>query len=81
LSVRGKVSGLVNPSEHKRLTGQEILRQFYTDHNNEWLGPLLERYTLLLYGVSMKYLKNPEESRDAVQQIFQSYYGIAQIRG
>ena len=30
----------------------------------------LERYTILLYGVSMKYLKNPEEARDAVQQIF-----------
>jgi RNA polymerase sigma factor (sigma-70 family) len=25
---------------------------------------------MLLYGVSMKYLKNPEEARDAVQQIF-----------
>jgi RNA polymerase sigma factor (sigma-70 family) len=53
-----------------RLTDQELLKHFYTDHNNEWLGPLLERYTLLLYGVSLKYLKNPEEARDAVQQIF-----------
>jgi len=52
------------------LTDQEILKHFYTDHNNEWLGVLLERYTMLLYGVSMKYLKNPEEARDAVQQIF-----------
>jgi RNA polymerase sigma factor (sigma-70 family) len=60
----------VNPSEHTHLTDQEILKHFYADHNNEWLGSLLERYTLLLYGVSMKYLKNPEEARDAVQQIF-----------
>jgi RNA polymerase sigma factor (sigma-70 family) len=60
----------VNPSQHTRLTDQEILRHFYADHNNEWLGPLLERYTLLLYGVSMKYLKNSEEAKDAVQQIF-----------
>jgi RNA polymerase sigma-70 factor (ECF subfamily) len=60
----------VNPYQHNSLTDQEILRRFYADHNNEWLGPLLERYTLLLYGVSMKYLKNPEEARDAVQQIF-----------
>ena len=60
----------MNPSAHTRLTDQEILRHFYEDHNNEWLGPLLERYTLLLYGVSMKYLKNPEEARDSVQQIF-----------
>jgi RNA polymerase sigma factor (sigma-70 family) len=60
----------VNPSPHTRLTDQEILKHFYADHNNEWLGSLLERYTMLLYGVSMKYLKNPEEARDAVQQIF-----------
>lgn len=60
----------MNPPTHTRLTDQEILKHFYADHNNEWLGPLLERYTLLLYGVSMKYLKNSEEARDAVQQIF-----------
>jgi len=60
----------VNPSSISRLSDQEILRNFYSDHSNAWLGPLLEKYTLLLYGVSMKYLKNPEEARDAVQQIF-----------
>ena len=60
----------MNPTSHIRLTDQEILSHFYADHNNEWLGSLLERYTLLLYGVSMKYLKNPEDARDAVQQIF-----------
>jgi RNA polymerase sigma-70 factor (ECF subfamily) len=60
----------VNYSKHTHYTDQEILKHFYADHNNEWLGSLLERYTLLLYGVCMKYLKNPEEARDAVQQIF-----------
>ena len=60
----------MNPSSHSHLTDQEILKLFYADQNNEWLGSLLERYTMLLYGVSMKYLKNQEEARDAVQQIF-----------
>jgi RNA polymerase sigma-70 factor (ECF subfamily) len=60
----------VYPTSYTRLTDQEILKHFYADRNNEWLGALLERYTMLLYGVSMKYLKNPEEARDAVQQIF-----------
>jgi RNA polymerase sigma-70 factor (ECF subfamily) len=55
---------------HTSLTDKELLQLFYADHNNQWLGWLLERYTLLLYGVSMKYLKDPEEARDAVQQIF-----------
>ena len=49
---------------------KELLQLFYKDSNNEWLGVLLQRYTLLLLGVCMKYLKNEEEAKDSVQQIF-----------
>ena len=49
---------------------QELLENFYSDHDNEWLGVLLQRYTLLLLGVCMKYLKNEEDAKDSVQQIF-----------
>ena len=49
---------------------KELLDRFYSDHNNEWLGILLPRYTLLLFGVCMKYLKNEEDAKDSVQQIF-----------
>ncbi|MCX6316668.1 MAG: sigma-70 family RNA polymerase sigma factor [Bacteroidetes bacterium] len=52
------------------MTDQELLEQFYSRQDNEWLGILLQRYTLLLLGVSMKYLKNEEEAKDSVQQIF-----------
>jgi len=60
----------VNPRLHKHISDQELLDRFYTDHDNQWLGILLERYTLLLLGVCMKYLKNEEQARDCVQQIF-----------
>ena len=49
---------------------RELLERFYRDHDNEWLGILLPRYTLLLFGVCMKYLRNEEDARDCVQQIF-----------
>jgi len=49
---------------------KELLNRFYRDRNNQWLGILLERYTLLLFGVCMKYLKEEEEAKDAVQQIY-----------
>ena len=55
---------------HQHSTDQELLEQFYADHDNEWLGVLLQRYTLLLLGVCMKYLKNEEEAKDSVQQVF-----------
>ena len=60
----------VNTKVHKHITDQELLERFYADHDNQWLGILLERYTLLLLGVCMKYLKNEELARDSVQQIF-----------
>ena len=55
---------------HDHTDDKELLQHFYKDGNNEWLGILLQRYTMLLFGVCMKYLKNEEEARDAVQQVF-----------
>ena len=56
---------------HNNQIDQELLQRFYADGNNQWLGQLLQRYTLMLLGVCMKYLKNEEEAKDAVQQIFE----------
>lgn len=60
----------MNSDKYNHISEQELLRRFYQDRNKEWLGILLQRYTLLLLGVCMKYLKNEEAARDAVQQIF-----------
>jgi RNA polymerase sigma factor (sigma-70 family) len=60
----------VNGNKYNHITDLELLEKFYADHNNEWLGTLLQRYTLLLLGVCMKYLKNEEEAKDSVQQVF-----------
>ena len=37
----------------------------------EILGVLYKRYMMMVYGVCMKYLKNREDSQDAVMQIFE----------
>ena len=60
----------MNSEKHDEKEDQQLLENFYRDRNNEWLGILLQRYTLLLFGVCMKYLKNEEDARDSVQQIF-----------
>ena len=60
----------MNIDKHKHISDQELLENFYTTHDAEWLGILLPRYTLLLLGVCIKYLKNEEEAKDCVQQIF-----------
>ena len=61
---------MVKADKYQHITDPELLEKFYADHNNVWLGILLQRYTLLLLGVCMKYLKNQEEAKDGVQQIF-----------
>ncbi|MEJ7588222.1 MAG: sigma-70 family RNA polymerase sigma factor [Ferruginibacter sp.] len=60
----------MNTDKYKHIDDSQLLQNFYTDKNNEWLGILLQRYTLLLLGVCMKYLKNEEEAKDCVQQVF-----------
>ena len=57
-----------NQLEH--ISDQQLLERYYQSRDANILGILLQRYTLLLLGVSMKYLKNEEESKDSVQQIF-----------
>lgn len=55
---------------YNHMTDNELLSHYYDDNNQEWLGILLQRYTLLLLGVCMKYLKDETEAKDCVQQIF-----------
>ena len=52
------------------ITDTQLLELYYSDKNQKWIGILLERYTLLLLGLCMKYLKNEDEAKDCVQQIF-----------
>jgi RNA polymerase sigma-70 factor (ECF subfamily) len=57
-------------NSYDHIDDKDLLNKFYSDANNQWLGILLQRYTMLLLGVCMKYLKNEEEAKDSVQQIF-----------
>ena len=61
---------ILNPRNYNELEDKELLQRYYLDHNNDWLGILLQRYTMLLLGVCMKYLKNEEDAKDSVQQVF-----------
>ena len=60
----------MNNGNHNHITDQELLEQFYRNRDNELLGILLQRYTMLLLGVCMKYLKNEDLAKDSVQQVF-----------
>ena len=60
----------MNVKEFQHISDQDLLAQYYESHDNRLLGILLQRYTMLLLGVCMKYLKDEEAAKDSVQQIF-----------
>lgn len=56
--------------DFKHINDQALLELYYKNGDTFILGELLQRYTLLLYGVCMKYLKDDEAAKDSVQQVF-----------
>lgn len=48
-----------------------LLENYRQTHNTVYVGELFKRYKHLVYGVCIKYLKDPEESKDAVMQVFE----------
>ena len=60
----------VNYKNSQELTDEELLQRYKSDDNSHWVGILFDRYAILLLGMCMKYLKNEEDARDSVQQIF-----------
>jgi RNA polymerase sigma-70 factor, ECF subfamily len=50
---------------------QELLNEFRYSGDLDLLGELYSTYMPLVYGVCLKYLKNRDDSKDAVIQIFE----------
>jgi RNA polymerase sigma-70 factor, ECF subfamily len=63
------LSGQTNNREKK--SEEVLLREFSVTGNLETLGELYSEYMHLVYGVCLKYLKDREDSKDAVMQIFE----------
>lgn len=60
----------MKPEDYSKISDLELIDHYNRTGDSAWLGVMLQRYTLLLFGVCMKYLKNEEEAKDCVQQIF-----------
>jgi RNA polymerase sigma-70 factor (ECF subfamily) len=54
-----------------RESDQDLVKQYKDSGSMEVLGESYNRYMELVYGVCLKYLKEPEDARDAVINIFE----------
>ncbi len=59
------------PDNLKNLSDEELVFLFCSKQTTEALGILYNRYAHLVYGVGMKYFKNPELAKDATMQVFE----------
>ncbi len=57
--------------KHPKKTDEDLLGLFQKSGNLDLLGELYARHMHLVYGVSLKYLSDPDDARDACMQIFE----------
>jgi RNA polymerase sigma factor (sigma-70 family) len=57
-----------------QLEDSELLNQYRKSNDARCVGELYRRYSHLVFGVCMKYLKNSTESEDAVMEIFEKLH-------
>ena len=56
---------------HNTLTDKELVALYKQSGDMAVLGELYQRYMELVYGVCLKYFKEPETAKDSVMQIFE----------
>jgi RNA polymerase sigma factor (sigma-70 family) len=69
------------------LSDEELIARYKQSEDNTYIGELYKKYTHLVLGVCMKYLRDREEAKDAVMQIFEKLmsdlkkHEVANFRG
>jgi RNA polymerase sigma factor (sigma-70 family) len=53
------------------LSDLDLVSHYKETGDNSFVGALFQRYTRLAFAVCMKYLRDEEESKDAVMQVFE----------
>jgi len=51
-----------------------LVYQYFETGDKAYVAELFERYTHLVYGICLNYLQDPEQSKDAVMDIFESLF-------
>src|SRR6187549_3181011 len=67
---------MLSAKDNSALSDLELIAQYKTSGDLTLIGTLYSRYMSLVYGVCLKYLKDREEGRDAVMQIFEKLVSL-----
>jgi RNA polymerase sigma-70 factor (ECF subfamily) len=61
----------IHSGKESGLSDEEIIAEFRKSQNPSCIATLFDRYNQLVFAVSIKYLKNIDDSKDAVIRIFE----------
>jgi RNA polymerase sigma factor (sigma-70 family) len=61
----------VGTTDYNLFSDSDLILEYKSTNNKEIVGHLFEKYTHLVFGVCMKYLRSEEDARDALMQIFE----------
>jgi RNA polymerase sigma factor (sigma-70 family) len=62
---------LIGKKNYKEFTDTQLILNYKSKGDKKAIGVLFERYSHLVFGVCMKYLKNEDDSKDATINIFE----------
>ena len=62
---------LINRKNYQGLDDQALIAAFRKKEDRKALGVLFDRYSHLVFGVCMKYLKNEEDAKDATMAVYE----------
>lgn len=66
-----KIKSVLSKKPHTEFSDTELIAQYKATADSHWLGLLYTRYTALVYGVCLKYLKDRDDAKDAVMQLYE----------
>jgi RNA polymerase sigma factor (sigma-70 family) len=62
---------LLYNEKYIHFSDNELITEYKNTKNNVFVGILYKRYSHLVLGLSLKYLKDEDEAKDAVMQVFE----------
>lgn len=62
---------MIYNEKYNHFSDNELITEYKNTKNNVFVGILYKRYSHLVLGLSLKYLKDEDEAKDAVMQIFE----------
>jgi RNA polymerase sigma-70 factor (ECF subfamily) len=66
---------VLHAEKYNQYTDNELIAKYKTTRDNVFVGILYKRYSHLVLGLSLKYLKDEDEAKDAVMQVFEKLLG------